>query len=146
MDPMGFNSGAKAAIGSIRESMAVGKEGAKLITDIQADMRSTVVEQQRNREKERQKQANLGNEQEQRAYRKLLNKQAQEKASNDLKEHILKTHGSKAWQDFLKIKTEVEIQEKADAKLMRKDEQKVSEVFWWCFAASSILTYFLVAM
>jgi len=146
MDPTGFNAGAKAAIGTLRESMAVGKEGAKLVTDIQADIRSTVVEQQRNREKERQKQANLGNEQEQRAYRKLLNKHAQEKASNDLKEHILKEHGKNVWQDFLKIKTEVELQDKADAKLMHKDEEKVNEVFWWCFAISSILVYFLVAM
>ena len=63
MDATGVNSGAKAAMGTLKESIAIGKEGGKMVADMQADAHNAVLEQQRIRERERRKQEQLGSQQ-----------------------------------------------------------------------------------
>lgn len=144
MDPTGVNSGAKAAIGTLRESLAVGKEGGKLVGDIQADMHSAVVQEQRKRAKALKEQEQLGSRQEQTAYRKFLDREDQTKATAELKAHITKTHGPKGWDEFLKIKAEVEKQDLEELKLIKSDEDKINDLFWWCISAALVISYFLV--
>ena len=144
MDATGVNAGAKAAIGTLKDSIEIGKEGGKLVADIQNENYNIINQQQRLRETARHKLENLGSEQEQIAYRQFLNKSKQGKATAELKEHIIKVHGIKEWEEFLKIKTEVEKQHDTDQAAIHTDEQKMTDLMWWCFAASSLIAYFLV--
>ena len=144
MDATGVNSGAKAAMGTLKESIAIGKEGGKMVADLQADAHNAVLEQQRIRDRERRKQEQLGSQQEQKAYHKFVAKQEEIKATEDLKKHILKTHGPAGWNEFLKAKLEVETQDKLDSKNVSNDEQRMSEMTWWCFAAGAAIAYMIV--
>lgn len=145
MDASGANAGAKAAIGTLRDSLAIGKEGGKLVGDIQADMHNSVMSAQRAREKARRATDNLGSHQEQEAYRKFLEREDKAKATAELKAHIIKTHGVKAWDEYLKIKLEVEKQDLEEAKLVKSDEDKINDVFWWCIAAGCLISCLVVA-
>lgn len=145
MDATGVNAGAKAAIGTLRDSLAVGKEGGKLVADIQADMHSSVVQEQRKRAKALREQEQLGSRQEQTAYKKFVDQEDHAKATEELKAHILKTHGTKGWEEFLKIKLEVEKQDIEEAKLTKSDEDKINDVFWWCMAAGCVVSCMAVA-
>ena len=144
MDASGVNTGAKAAISTLKESISIGNEGGKVVSDLQSDMHRTILQQQRMREAERHKHEQLGSEQEQKAYTQFINKSKQGKATEELKAHIIKVHGTKQWDEFLKIKAEVEAQDKLDEKLIHTDEQKMKDLVWWCFAAGAILAYFIV--
>lgn len=144
MDATGVNSGAKAAIGTLKDSIAIGKEGGKLVADLQADAHNAILQQQRIRDRERQKQEQLGSQQEQKAYHRFLAKKEEVAATEELKKHIIKTHGQTGWTDFLKAKTEVEMQDKLDSKNMSADEHKMQEMTWLCFAVAAIIAYLLV--
>ena len=145
MEADGFNVGAKAAIGTLKDSIAIGKEGGKLVADIQQDNHNVIREQQLRRTAERHKLENLGSEQEQQAYQQFINKSKQGKATAELKQHITTVHGAKAWDEFLIIKKEVEKQYALDQKNIHSDEQKMKDAMWWCFAAAAFIAYLLVA-
>lgn len=144
MDPSGVNAGAKAAIGTLRESMAVGKEGGQLVADMQAEIHSAVNQEKQKRAKALKEKEQLGSRQEQTAYRKFLEREQTAKATADLKLHIIKTHGAKGWEEFLKIKTEVEKHDIEEEKLVKNDEDKINDLFWWCIAAACAIAYFMV--
>jgi len=144
MDASGVNAGAKVAIATLKESVAIGKEGGKLVAEIQADNYHVINQQHKKREAERQKLENLGSENEQRAYTQFLNKSKQGIATAELKAHIIKVHGAKAWEEFLVIKLEVEKQHQIELNSIHTDEQKMTDAMWWCIAAAAIVAYFLV--
>ena len=146
MDATGMNAGAKAAIGTLKESIAIGKEGGKLVADVQADMHAAINKQQQQRQKERRQQQHAGTHQEQKAYQRFLEVSQETKDSAELKSTILKNHGTKGWEEFLKIKAEVDKQEKEDAKAMGSDEQRLHDAMWWCFGAAATIAYFVVVM
>lgn len=141
MDATGVNAGAKAAIGTLKESIAVGKEGGKLVADVQADSHAAVLQQHRIREHERRKQEQLGSQQEQRAYQHFTVKQQELKTTEDLKRHILKAHGVAGWDAFLKAKADIEAQDKLEASKVSEDELRMADVTWWCFAAGALVAY-----
>ena len=143
MDPTGINAGAKAAIGTLRESMAVGKEGAKLVTDMQAEMHAVVNQERQKRAKALKEKEQLGSQQEQTAYRKFLDRARIAKDTADLKAHIIKTHGPKSWEEFLKVKAEVEKHDLEEARLVKNDEDKIQDLFWWCIAIACVIVYFI---
>ena len=144
MDASGVNAGAKAAIATLKESVAIGKEGGKLVAEMQADNYHVINQQHQKREAERHKLENLGSEQEQRAYTQFLNKSKQGIATAELKAHIIKVHGAKAWEEFLTIKTDVEKQYQIELNSIHTDEQKMTDAMWWCIAAGALVAYFLV--
>ena len=144
MDPTGVNAGAKAAIGTLRESMAVGKEGGKLVADMQAEIHAAVNQEKQKRAKALREKEQLGSVQEQTAYRKFLDREQTAKSTADLKIHIVKTHGAKGWEEFLKIKIEVEKHDIEEAKLVKTDSDKINDLFWWCIAAAGVIAYFMV--
>jgi hypothetical protein len=143
MKPTEINAGAKAAIGTLRESMAVGKEGAKIVTDIQAEMHAVVNQERQKRAQALKEKEQLGSQQEQTAYRKFLERARAAQDTADLKDHIIKTHGPKSWEEFLKVKAEVEKYDIAEARLVKTDEDKINNLFWWCMAAAFIIVYFI---
>lgn len=143
MDATGVNEGTKAAIATLKESIAVGKEGGKLVTDVQADSQAVITQQHRIRERERHRQDQLGSQQEQKAYHRFLSQHEELKATENLKAHILKVHGVAGWDAFLKAKAEVEAQDKEEKELVSEDEHKMADVTWWCFAAGALLAYLI---
>ena len=144
MDASGVNAGAKAAIATLKESVAIGKEGGKLVAEIQSDNYNVINQQHQKREAARHKLENLGSEQEQIAYTQFLNKSKRGIATAELKAHIIKVHGAKAWEEFLAIKLEVEKQHEIELNSIHTDEQKMKDAMWWCFAAAAAVAYFLV--
>jgi hypothetical protein len=144
MDASGANAGAQAAIATLKESVAIGKEGGKLVAEIQSDNYNVINQQHQRRQAERHKLENLGSEQEQIAYTQFLNKNKQGTATAELKAHITKVHGAKAWEEFLAIKTEVEKQYQIELNSIHTDEEKLNDAMWWCIAAGALVSYFLV--
>jgi len=143
MDAAGVNEGAKAAIGTLKESIAVGKEGGKLVADVQADSHAVILQQRRMREHDRRKQEQLGSQQEQRAYQHFTAKQQQLKTTEELKRHILKEHGVAGWGEFLKAKADIEAQDKIEASKVSDDEHAMNDATWWCFAAGALIAYLI---
>jgi hypothetical protein len=145
MDASGVNDGAKAAIGTLKESIAVGKEGGKLVEGVQADSHAVILQQRRIREHDRRRQEQLGSQQEQRAYHHFVSKQQEIKTTEDLKRHILKEHGVTGWADFLKAKADIEAQDKLEASQVSEDEHAMNDATWWCFAAGALIAYFIIS-
>ena len=143
MDANGFNAGAKVAIGTIKEGIAVGKEASKLVEDMQADINKVVSEQQKQRVLERKKEAQLGTIQEQRAYRQFLDKQKAAAAAATLKADILKEHGKAGWEQYLQEKATIEKQDLEDKNAVMDDKTRLQMLAWWCLGAAAILIYFL---
>ena len=143
MDPAGVNTGAKAALGSLKDAYNIGKEGGKFATEVQSENHTAVMSQQKQREAERRAKERAGSLQEQKAFGQFTEKHKAEKATAELKAFILAEYGSKAWAEFLALKIEVEKQDAADAKLIKSDEHKINELFWWCLAAATFIVYFL---
>jgi hypothetical protein len=144
MDATAASAGAKAAIGTLKESIAVGKEGGKLVADVQADSHAVILQQQRMRARERSRLDHQGSAQEQRAYQRFTARAEEAKATEMLKAHILKVHGVAGWSDFLKAKAEVEAADKLAGEQVSDDEHRMSDMTWWCFAAGSLLAYLMV--
>lgn len=144
MDATGFNVGAKAALGTIKDSIAIGKEGAKLIQGIRGDNQAEVATQQKARVQARKQEQNMGSWQEQKAYNRFIEVTQNTKASADLKESIIKNHGKKGWEEFLRLKAEIEKQDADDAIAIHTDEDRIANLAWWCFGIAAIIVYFLV--
>ena len=143
MEATGANEAAKATIATLKESIAVGKEGGDLVVSVQADAHAVILQQHRKRENDRRKQEHLGSQQEQKAYHRFLAVQDELKATQTLKAHILKAHGVRGWDEYLKAKAEVEAQDKAEGELVSDDEHKMDDMMWWCFAAGALIAYLL---
>jgi len=143
MDATGVNEGTKAAIATLKESIAVGKEGGKLVTDVQADSQAVLTQQHRIRERERHRQEHLGSQQEQKAYHRFISQREELKTTDNLKARILREHGVVGWDAFLKAKAEVEAQDKAEKELVTEDEHRMNDITWWCFAAGAFLAYLI---
>ena len=143
MDANGFNVGAKAALGTIKESIAVGKEAGKLVESMQVDAHKLVSAQHQQRLQEKNRQEHAGSIQEQKAYKKFVEKEKLAKETAELKATILKTHGKAGWDEYLKVKTQVEKEDVAEAKAISKDENKIKALAWWCFGAAAVIVYFL---
>ena len=141
MDAAGVNEGAKAAIGTLKESISIGKEGGKLVADVQADSHAVILQQRRIREHDRRRQEQLGSLQEQRAYHHFVAKRQEHKTTEDLKRHILKEHGVAGWAEFLKAKAHIEAQDKLEASKVSEDEHRMNDATWWCFAAGALIAY-----
>ena len=143
MDATGVNEGAKGAIGTLKESISIGKEGGKLVADVQADSHAVILQQRRIREHDRRRQEQLGSLQEQRAYQHFVAKQQEHKTTEDLKRHILKEHGVTGWSEFLKAKADIEAQDKLEASQVSEDENAMNDATWWCFAAGALIAYLI---
>jgi hypothetical protein len=141
MDATEVNTGARSALSALKETYKIGKEGAQFIGEIQADNHATVRSAQKQRVEERKHVDALSSAQEQRAYKKMLNKFAAATATSNLKSHIITDYGDKAWIEYERLKKEVEKEDLADAKLMKGDLKRINELFWWCMVASSIIVY-----
>ena len=145
MDAAGVNDGAKAAVETLKESIAVGKEAGKLVEGVQADSHAVILQQRRIREHDRRRQEQLGSQQEQRAYHHFIAKQQEIKTTEDLKRHILKEHGVTGWSDFLKAKTDIEAQDKLEASQVSEDEKAMNDATWWCFAAGALIAFLIIS-
>jgi hypothetical protein len=143
MDATGVNESAKAAISTLKGSIEVGREGGKLVTDVQAESQAVIAQQHRIRERERHRQEHLGSQQEQKAYHRFISQREELKATEDLKARILREHGVVGWDAFLKAKAEVEVQDKEEKELVSEDEHKMNDITWWCFAAGAFLAYLI---
>ena len=143
MDAAGFNVGAKAALGTIKEGIAVGKEAGKLVEDMQVGMHKVVNAQQQQRVQERKKEEQLGSLQEQKAYRQFLDKQKAATAAAALKADIIKTHGKAGWEEYLKEKAIIEKQDLADKDAIVSDRDKLQMLAWWSFGIAAVVAYFL---
>jgi len=144
MDAPGFNAGAKAALGTIKESIEVGREAGKLVEGMQADVRAVVAQQHQQRLRAREQEEQLGGQQERRAYRRFMDLEADLKATEQLKREILGRHGKKGWDEFLRVKSEVERQDLEEAAAIHTDEDRIADLAWWCFGAAGVVVYFLV--
>jgi len=143
MDPTGVTSGAKSAISTLKDAYAAGQEGGKFISGVQQDNLKVVAQQQKQRELERQKQNQVGSYQEQKAYKKFLEDRESAKASANLKDKIIKDHGPKGWDDFLKAQADIKRIAAEDAKSISKDTAKINTLFWCCMIAALIVAYFM---
>tara|TARA_R110000868_G_scaffold271075_1_gene530563 strand:+ start:29 stop:469 length:441 start_codon:yes stop_codon:yes gene_type:complete len=143
MDATEVNGVVKVAIGTLKESISVGKEGGALVSDVQADSHAIILQQQRIRERERHRQEHLGSQQEQKSYTRFISKMEELKVSEDLKAKILKEHGVAGWDAYLKAKGEVEAQDKAESEHVSDDELHMADVTWWCFAVAMLLSYLI---
>jgi len=143
MDALGVNEAAKAAISTLKDSIAIGKEGGALVSDVQADSHAVIVQQQRIRERERHRQEQLGSQQEQKSYHRFINQQEELKASEDLKTKILREHGVVGWDLFLKAKLEIEAQDKLESEHVSDDEHRMNDLTWWCFAVGALIAFLI---
>ena len=143
MDATGVNEGAKAAIGTLKESISIGKEGGKLVEGVQADAHAVILQQRRIREHDRRRQEQVGSQQEQRAYQHCVAKRQELKNTEELKRHILKEHGVAGWAEFLKAKAHIEAQDKLEASKVSEDEHSMNDATWWCFAAGALIAYLI---
>ena len=141
MDPNLSNAAAKAAISTLRESINIGKEGAKIVTDIQADNHKFLMQEKRKRELGRAAEEKLGSIQEAQAYKTYLNRIAEAKATEELQASIIQKHGEQGWKDYLKVKDEIVKRGSDERKAMSDDNASMIALAIASFIVACIIVY-----
>lgn len=135
MDPI------SEGIKSIQSAQKIGKDAAKIVTDIQSDMESTVQAAHRKRERERKLEAQALINLELKAIEKFEEDQKRKRMLDDLQRDLTKRHGKNAWNEVQTIKSDLNKINQEESKYMDRDRRKVEDLFWYCIGAAAIITY-----
>jgi glutamyl-tRNA reductase len=123
----------------LHQAKDLGREGAKFVTDIQSENHKAVVNEQRKREAERRAKEKALLEAEFKAFERFQREEERKRMISEMEEQIIQQYGKSGLNRVREIKEELKKQDEEDKKLMKKDEQKVNDMFWWVVGVTSLI-------
>lgn len=128
-------------VSTLKEAQKLGKDTAKIVTDIQSDNHNAVVQAHKNRELERKQKERMLLNAEFEAFEKFKEEQERKKMLQDMEKDVMNKYGKEAWQRVQEIKQEINKTNDEEMKLMQKDKDKVNDLFWWILGTVAIVVY-----
>lgn len=128
-------------LNSLKEAQKLGKDTARIVTDIQSDNNEAVKQAQKKRELEKKQKERLHLNAEIQAFEKFQAEQERKEMLQKMEKDVTTKYGKEAWQRVQQLKEEINKSNDEEAKLIQKDKDKVNDLFWWILGIVSIFVY-----
>jgi wobble nucleotide-excising tRNase len=123
----------------LHQARDLGKEGAKIVTDVQSENHRAVLNEQRKREAERRAKEKAILELEFKAFDKFQKEEERKRMISEMEGQIVEQYGKGGLARVKELKEEIRKQDEEDKKLMKKDEEKINDMFWWVVGVTSLM-------
>jgi hypothetical protein len=128
-------------LNSLKEAQKLGKDTARIVTDIQSDNNEAVKQAQKKRELEKKQKEKMYINAELQAFEKFQAEQERKEMLQKMEKDVINKYGKEAWQRVQQLKEEINKSNEEEMKLVQKDKDKVNDLFWWILGIVSILVY-----
>ena len=128
-------------LNTLKEAQKIGKDTAKIVTDIQSDNNEAVKQAQKKREYEKRQKERMYINAEIQAFEKFQEEQERKEMLQKMEKDVINKYGKEAWQRVQQLKQEINKSNEEEMKLVQKDRDKVNDLFWWILGIVSIVIY-----
>ena len=128
-------------LNSLKEAQKLGKDTAKIVTDIQSDNNDAVKQAQKKREIEKRSKERMLLNAELQAFEKFQAEQERKEMLQKMEKDVINKYGKEAWQRVQQLKEEINKSNDEESKLIQKDKDRVNDLFWWILGIVSIFVY-----
>ena len=128
-------------LNSLKEAQKLGKDTAKIVTDIQSDNNDAVKQAQKKREIEKKSKERMLLNAELQAFEKFQAEQERKEMLQKMEKDVINKYGKEAWQRVQQLKEEINKSNDEESKLIQKDKDRVNDLFWWILGIVSIFVY-----
>ena len=128
-------------LNSLKEAQKLGKDTAKIVTDIQSDNNDAVKQAQKKREIEKRSKERMLLNAELQAFEKFQAGQERKEMLQKMEKDVINKYGKEAWQRVQQLKEEINKSNDEESKLIQKDKDRVNDLFWWILGIVSIFVY-----
>ena len=128
-------------LNSLKEAQKLGKDTAKIVTDIQSDNDAAVKQAHKKRELEKKSKERMLLNAELQAFEKFQAEQERKEMLQKMEKDIINKYGKEAWQRVQQLREEINKSNEEEMKLVQKDKDKVNDLFWWILGIVSIFVY-----
>ena len=128
-------------LNTLKEAQKIGKDTAKIVTDIQSDNNEAVKQAQKKREYEKRQKERMYINAEIQAFEKFQEEQERKEMLQKMEKDVINKYGKEAWQRVQQLKQEINKSNEEEPKLVQKDRDKVNDLFWWILGIVSIVIY-----
>ena len=128
-------------LNALKEAQKIGKDTAKIVTDIQSDNNEAVKQAQKKREYEKRQKERMYINAEIQAFEKFQEEQERKEMLQKMEKDVINKYGKEAWQRVQQLKQEINKSNEEEMKLVQKDRDKVNDLFWWILGIVSIVIY-----
>ena len=128
-------------LNSLKEAQKLGKDTARIVTDIQSDNNEAVKQAQKKRELEKKQKEKMYINAELQAFEKFQAEQERKEMLQKMEKDVINKYGKEAWQRVQQLKEEINKSNDEESKLIQKDKDRVNDLFWWILGIVSIFVY-----
>ena len=128
-------------LNSLKEAQKLGKDTAKIVTDIQSDNDAAVKQAHKKREIEKKSKERMLLNAELQAFEKFQAEQERKEMLQKMEKDVINKYGKEAWQRVQQLKEEINKSNDEESKLIQKDKDRVNDLFWWILGIVSIFVY-----
>lgn len=128
-------------LNTLKEAQKIGKDTAKIVTDIQSDNNEAVKQAHKKREYEKRQKERMYINAEIQAFEKFQEEQERKEMLQKMEKDVINKYGKEAWQRVQQLKQEINKSNEEEMKLIQKDKDKVNDLFWWILGIVSIVIY-----
>ena len=125
----------------LKDAQKLGKDTAKIVTDIQSDNDAAVKQAHKKREIEKKSKERMLLNAELQAFEKFQAEQERKEMLQKMEKDIINKYGKEAWQRVQQLREEINKSNEEEMKLVQKDKDKVNDLFWWILGIVSIFVY-----
>ena len=125
----------------LKDAQKLGKDTAKIVTDIQSDNDAAVKQAHKKRELEKKSKERMLLNAELQAFEKFQAEQERKEMLQKMEKDIINKYGKEAWQRVQQLREEINKSNEEEMKLVQKDKDKVNDLFWWILGIVSIFVY-----
>ena len=115
----------------LKDAQKLGKDTAKIVTDIQSDNEAAVKQAQKKRDIEKKSKERMLLNAELQAFEKFQAEQERKEMLQKMEKDIINKYGKEAWQRVQQLREEINKSNEEEMKLVQKDKDKVNDLFWW---------------
>ena len=125
----------------LKDAQKLGKDTAKIVTDIQSDNEAAVKQAQKKRDIEKKSKERMLLNAELQAFEKFQAEQERKEMLQKMEKDVINKYGKEAWQRVQQLREEINKSNEEEMKLVQKDKDKVNDLFWWILGIVSIFVY-----
>ena len=125
----------------LKDAQKLGKDTARIVTDIQSDNDAAVKQAHKKREIEKKSKERMLLNAELQAFEKFQAEQERKEMLQKMEKDIINKYGKEAWQRVQQLREEINKSNEEEMKLVQKDKDKVNDLFWWILGIVSIFVY-----
>ena len=125
----------------LKDAQKLGKDTARIVTDIQSDNDAAVKQAHKKREIEKKSKERMLLNAELQAFEKFQAEQERKEMLQKMEKDVINKYGKEAWQRVQQLKEEINKSNDEESKLIQKDKDRVNDLFWWILGIVSIFVY-----